>query len=109
MDFWQKYFNPPTPWGVGQDELARYDYIGTFQSTHSVGSGTVRTITDGIRDADFNPPTPWGVGLFDFCYLIFILNFNPPTPWGVGHFDCVVDNGVLNFNPPTPWGVGPLA
>ena len=34
----------------------------SFQSTHSVGSGT-DTIGRRLHANDFNPPTPWGVGL----------------------------------------------
>ena len=33
-------FNPPTPWGVGPAIRAKRHRSNTFQSTHSVGSGT---------------------------------------------------------------------
>ena len=40
-------FNPPTPWGVGRGRKHLRYCQGRFQSTHSVGSGTVRSsVTD---------------------------------------------------------------
>ena len=38
----ERYFNPPTPWGVGQVRFQRIRSPGQFQSTHPVGGGTVR-------------------------------------------------------------------
>ena len=34
-------FNPPTPWGVGRRSKRMFVSVKVFQSTHSVGSGTV--------------------------------------------------------------------
>ena len=39
------------------------DAIAGFQSTHSVGSGTLKIMFAEAKGIDFNPPTPWGVGL----------------------------------------------
>ena len=33
-------FNPPTPWGVGQDNVFAQFLVNRFQSTHPVGGGT---------------------------------------------------------------------
>ena len=35
------HFNPPTPWGVGRSTLSICTRTSKFQSTHSVGSGTM--------------------------------------------------------------------
>ena len=40
------YFNPPTPWGVGQMFSAYDSQVAGFQSTHPVGGGTYEDIPD---------------------------------------------------------------
>ena len=76
-----------------------------FQSTHSVGSGT-QPYSCSMSDRHFNPPTPWGVGQLGSARLGRCMHFNPPTPWGVGRHDDEFVLGGIDFNPPTPWGVG---
>ena len=105
VHFFVRYFNPPTPCGVGRPLF------------HPANSPVY-----------FNPPTPCGVGLFVVLYKKFYSNFNPPTPCGVGPSIVLsalqppafqsthpVRGGTnghskmekkKNFNPPTPCGVG---
>ena len=77
-------FNPPTPWGVGPVDMVVSPCTVLFQSTHSVGSGTVFFRLLDLLSNYFNPPTPWGVGLNHRTDNAPGLHFNPPTPWGVG-------------------------
>ena len=77
-------FNPPTPWGVGPTVRNTLTTEAVFQSTHSVGSGTVCRDILTLRHNHFNPPTPWGVGLTSAVNTSAPVDFNPPTPWGVG-------------------------
>ena len=58
--------------------------IVLFQSTHSVGSGTTKSYLQTMTKSHFNPPTPWGVGQSGLLSTAITFNFNPPTPWGVG-------------------------
>ena len=99
-------FNPPTPWGVGLRPVTRHGRLPTFQSTHSVGSGTfgrprrpkARNIsihplrgewdqvrfTARIRQRHFNPPTPWGVGQDAHDGLLAVTRFQSTHSVGSG-------------------------
>ena len=81
----QRYFNPPTPWGVGLQTALSLPSPPSFQSTHPVGGGT-------------GPCCP--------CYGGSHISIHPPRGgWDVKSADARAWTG--NFNPPTPWGVGP--
>ena len=146
-------FNPPTPCGVGRDEndcctncgkisihplRAEWDgfalkcctYFDTFQSTHSVRSGTLHALR--IRQGSVISIHPlraeWdsahhvihaGDSLIsihplraewdDLCPYDYTTNqyFNPPTPCGVGRaLPQMSQQKTSDFNPPTPCGVG---
>ena len=56
-----KRFNPRTPWGVRHFFTFCQHYPKMFQSTHSVGSATLRRTRLSAYPARFNPRTPWGV------------------------------------------------
>ena len=58
-----RYFNPPTPCGVGPGEGLAPPLAISFQSTHPVRGGTPRAGWRSYPVGYFNPPTPCGVGL----------------------------------------------
>ena len=101
------HFNPPTPWGVGHRN--RRSHVGgrTFQSTHSVGSGTGRGAAQGCpRTISIHPLR----GEWDKCSRkwrqkssAFQSTHSVGSGTGGAHGKF---SGVLHFNPPTPWGVG---
>ena len=98
-----RYFNPPTPCGVGlqvSDALTQvFQFQSThplrggtpvarpvivpciFQSTHPLRGGTSRTAGGALRRGDFNPPTPCGVGRADAlnCADVYTeISIHPP-------------------------------
>ena len=57
-----RYFNPPTPCGVGHTNAKTNLAVAEFQSTHPVRGGTLTIIKRPQGRFYFNPPTPCGVG-----------------------------------------------
>ena len=101
-----RYFNPPTPCGVGLPSPAFR--VGAIQiSIHPprVGWDPHAPLSRG-SSAHFNPPTPCGVGRSTMPAAGWWPNFNPPTPCGVGPGRGRRGGDAQNFNPPTPCGVG---
>ncbi len=69
-DFWlrkndweNRYFNPPTPWGVGPGNPDELTKTSLFQSTHSVGSGTASR-RNALQTAGFQSTHSVGSGTF---------------------------------------------
>ena len=60
-------FNPPTPWGVGRKDTQSLFLFGQFQSSHSVGSGT---ISDGTWDYSVSFQSSHSVGSGTIMYTI---------------------------------------
>ena len=79
-----RYFNPPTPRGVGLSPCTMISFPLLFQSSHSARSGTSGIPLASADFRYFNPPTPRGVGLFCQQNGQNPNHFNPPTPRGVG-------------------------
>ena len=76
------YFNPPTPCGVGPDDLPALCQVGIFQSTHPLWGGTGKS--KPLRFAPyFNPPTPCGVGPVNGALALSAGVFQSTHPlWG---------------------------
>ena len=82
-----RYFNPPTPCGVGLCVVGvRHQVVNRFQSTHPVWGGT-----GGRQQA----PVPGDISIHP-----------PRVGWDTTEADRSSDRSY--FNPPTPCGVGPV-
>ena len=80
-----RYFNPPTPCGVGPPAAGGSPASTAFQSTHPVRGGTSACSRSLTNNQGFNPPTPCGVGpAASSTGMAWPNSFNPPTPCGVG-------------------------
>ena len=77
----RRYFNPPTPWGVGRFRGRLYPVGCRFQSTHPVGGGTRGRAMISALPAPFQSTHPVGGGtLISPPAFFHIFDFNPPTP-----------------------------
>ena len=79
-----RYFNPPTPCGVGREPGGLFQRPRGFQSTHPVRGGTASS-SAFVRSYVFQSthPVRGGTALMK-RYAAGGSNFNPPTPCGVG-------------------------
>ena len=103
-----RYFNPPTPCGVGRHRVQKLSPPLIFQSTHPVWGGTWSSGGGQLhRPISIHPPrVGWDYALQGG--IVFPVNFNPPTPCGVGPVPgWHISQSRSHFNPPTPCGVGP--
>ena len=121
-------FNPPTPWGVGRSAAVTSVDIGTFQSTHSVGSGTPPRLSS-LNLPTFQSTHSVGSGTHYTTQIAKRqdISIHPlrgewdcfPRPFRLclrisihplrGEWDqsaIFVTPFLPDFNPPTPWGVG---
>ena len=99
------YFNPPTPWGVGLFRLFGNFLNQRFQSTHSVGSGTVVNQPVELAKA-FQSTHSVGSGTQRLSIAMEASQFQSTHSVGSGTESKSTLQGFGNFNPPTPWGVG---
>ena len=100
------HFNPPTPWGVGPTGSGILGLLGTFQSTHPVGGGTV-VLAHGVVEIfiSIHPPRGGWDAHIGRSGRGPDISIHPPRGgwdrWSLPPFQRGAD-----FNPPTPWGVG---
>ena len=79
-----RYFNPPTPCGVGQVWIKPHHFEVKFQSTHPVWGGTAakQAVVPGGRISIHPPRVGWDMTAVG--KVLLGADFNPPTPCGVG-------------------------
>ncbi len=95
-------FDPPTPCGVGRAFPLRVSTLFQFQSTHPVwgGTGVLAVFASAVR-ISIHPPR---VGWDSICITPSLpgYHFNPPTPCGVGrrHPSGVRPQDDISIHPP---------
>ena len=101
-----KYFNPPTPCGVGHGSRPRATACLPFQSTHSMRSGTAGHV---IRDVVFQFQSTHsmrsGTQHQHISVHVVFISIHPLHAEWDGSCSVIATKSA-NFNPPTPCGVG---
>ena len=130
----RKYFNPPTPCGVGPynalrpnpldisihpprvgwdfGRLPARDLMILFQSTHPVWGGTRVLGCPGNRPGFQSTHPVWGGTAQRRTQCAILLYFNPPTPCGVGLYIALMETGstIISIHPPrVGWDSGRIS
>ncbi len=89
-------FNPPTPWGVGLPNGYSVRTNMTFQSTHSVGSGTGKFLYFGVFFG-FQSTHSVGSGTCDLCCIMIVVAFQSTHSVGSGTKMCALSRRKREF------------
>ena len=103
---WSRYFNPPTPCGVGRCQPRPGSRPDQFQSTHPLWGGTCGIIIQKRGRRFQSTHSLWGGTKADYISgNDSLISIHPPL---VGWDSIIPDKppGRRYFNPPTPCGVG---